>query len=329
MTYHNNIYVGTYGSGIFTSGNNGKTWKSSGSTLTYPYIYSFAVLDSIIFAASWGGGVFISLDYGNTWKQSNNGLTNLNVRTLAVKGTRLYAGTWGDGVYVSDDYGASWTNSSNGLNKLSIYTIVADEPNVYLGNDEGVYSSANNGFHWDLKSTGLTNTYVRALVVIHLNLIVGTAGEGIFVSMNSGALWTPSDTGLTDGFIYCLAVNGSKLFAGAPNGEIWSRPISEIITSVEERTKNIVVDNYSLYQNYPNPFNPNTTINYQLPKESLVTLKVFDVVGREVETLVSQNQTAGSYSVSFNSSGRLSSGVYFYQLKAGNFSQVKKMILLK
>jgi hypothetical protein len=147
--------------------------------------------------------------------------------------------------------------------------------------------------------------------------------------LNSGALWTPVDTGLTNGFIYCLAVNGSKLFAGAPNGEIWSRPLSEIITAVEERTKNSIVDNYLLYQNFPNPFNPATTINYQISKESYVTLKVYDAIGREVETLVNQNQKAGCYSVNFTPSIRLSGGVYFYKLKAGNISQVKKMILLK
>ena len=328
MAYNNKLYIGTYGSGIFTSSDYGKTWNSSGATLTNPYVYSLAVFDSTIFAGTWGNGVFVSTDYGTTWKQSNNGLTNLNVRALGVKGNRLFAGTWGDGIYLSDDYGASWTKSNNGINKLFIYTIASDGPNVYFGNDEGVYSSANNGFFWSLLDSGLTNTYIRALIVVHPNLLVGTSGQGVFVSVNSGALWTPVDTGLTDGFIYCMAVNGSKLFAGSLNGEIWSRPLSEIVMDVKDKTKNSIVDNFMLYQNYPNPFNPTTKIDYELSKSGFVTLKVYDAVGREVQALVNKNQSAGSYSVNFNGA-KLSSGVYFYQLKTGNYTSIKKMILIK
>jgi len=85
---------------------------------------------------------------------------------------------------------------------------------------------------------------------------------------------------------------------------------------------------YSLFQNYPNPFNPVTIIRYQLPITSRVTLKVFDILGREVETLVNEEKPAGKYEVKFNASD-LSSGVYFYQLKIGSFIQTKKMLLLK
>jgi endo-1,4-beta-xylanase len=85
---------------------------------------------------------------------------------------------------------------------------------------------------------------------------------------------------------------------------------------------------FALNQNYPNPFNPTTIINYQLPKISFVTLKVYDVLGREVKELVNGEQDAGTYTVNFNASG-LSSGIYFYRIEAGSFSQVKKMLLLK
>ncbi|MFZ1081908.1 MAG: T9SS type A sorting domain-containing protein [Candidatus Kryptoniota bacterium] len=85
---------------------------------------------------------------------------------------------------------------------------------------------------------------------------------------------------------------------------------------------------FDLNQNYPNPFNPSTTINYQLPATRFVTLKVYDVLGREVATLVNEKENAGSYAVKFDGS-RLASGVYFYQLQAENFSQTKKLILLK
>lgn len=92
---------------------------------------------------------------------------------------------------------------------------------------------------------------------------------------------------------------------------------------------NIKPYKFSLSQNFPNPFNPSTVINYQLSSSGFVTLKVFDFLGREVRTIVSKDQEAGSYSINFNASG-LASGIYFYKLSSGGiFSKTKKMILLK
>ena len=89
-----------------------------------------------------------------------------------------------------------------------------------------------------------------------------------------------------------------------------------------------VAKNYELNQNYPNPFNPTTVISYQLPEVSKVTLKVFDVLGREVATLVDEKENVGSYSVRFDGS-RLASGVYFYQLRSAGFASIKKMLMVK
>jgi len=89
---------------------------------------------------------------------------------------------------------------------------------------------------------------------------------------------------------------------------------------------------YSLSQNYPNPFNPSTVISYQLPVSGVVSLKIYDILGREVSTLVNEEKPAGRYEVNFPATGgasSLASGVYFYQIKAGSFVQTKKMILLK
>lgn len=85
---------------------------------------------------------------------------------------------------------------------------------------------------------------------------------------------------------------------------------------------------FALYQNYPNPFNPTTLIKYDLPVGGLVTLKVFDVLGREVLTLVNEEKEAGKHTVLFNSQN-LSNGVYFYSLKTAQFNSVKKMLLNK
>jgi hypothetical protein len=85
---------------------------------------------------------------------------------------------------------------------------------------------------------------------------------------------------------------------------------------------------YALTQNYPNPFNPSTTIEYSVPENAYVSLKIFDMTGREISTLVSKQQETGTYIVNWNASN-LSSGVYFYRLDAGNFTATKKMMLVK
>ncbi len=89
-----------------------------------------------------------------------------------------------------------------------------------------------------------------------------------------------------------------------------------------------VADKYSLAQNYPNPFNPTTKINFAIPSNGFVSLKVYDIAGKEVMTLVNKNMTVGSYAVDFNGAF-LSSGVYFYRLEAGSFTETKKMMLVK
>ena len=90
----------------------------------------------------------------------------------------------------------------------------------------------------------------------------------------------------------------------------------------------ILPKNFILSQNYPNPFNPTTTINYSAPKSGFVSIKVYDVLGREVATLINENKPAGNYSIQFIS-GNLVSEVYFYRMQAGDFIQTKKLILLK
>lgn len=126
-----------------------------------------------------------------------------------------------------------------------------------------------------------------------------------------------------------------------PNGYIVIKKYNNLapVVSVEHKEVTEVITDYSLSQNYPNPFNPSTKINYQIPKEkkrigsnsqnsNKVTLKIYDVLGKEVVVLVNQEQPMGNYEVNFNSSD-LSSGIYYYQLTAGSFMGTKKMIVLK
>ncbi len=110
-----------------------------------------------------------------------------------------------------------------------------------------------------------------------------------------------------------------------------ARPnIALMINLITNEEKNItsVPDKYSLAQNYPNPFNPVTSIKYQIPKNTFVTIKIYDILGKEVRTLVNEVKSAGNYSIMFDASS-LSSGVYFYKISAGEFSDVKRMVLIK
>ncbi len=122
-----------------------------------------------------------------------------------------------------------------------------------------------------------------------------------------------------------LDANTISLNTGATASNAVTKPAT--VTSVEN---DVVPQAFSLDQNYPNPFNPSTKIQYTIGNAGLVSLKVYDVLGHEVATLVNSNQEAGSYTVPFNTSElNLSSGVYFYRLQAGSFVSIKKLILLK
>jgi hypothetical protein len=140
----------------------------------------------------------------------------------------------------------------------------------------------------------------------------------------------------------CVYATSSAAYTGGQKGypvgdlnwfpakkALWEKEVTAV-----EKLDNIIPEKYSLDQNYPNPFNPTTNINYNLPKNSSVTLKIFNALGQEVVTLVNgENQTAGKYQITWNgkdSFGKtMSTGIYFYELKSNNVNLVKKMLLMK
>ncbi len=138
-----------------------------------------------------------------------------------------------------------------------------------------------------------------------------------------------------------LQTNGSIFYSiklnkdsnGTNSGELYfdDASLTSILTSIKEK-ENKIPSTYSLSQNYPNPFNPGTVITWQTPVEGRQIIKVYNILGNEVATLVDEYKPAGIYKVEFNAESNLknlASGVYFYQLKAGDFIQTKKMILMK
>jgi len=167
------------------------------------------------------------------------------------------------------------------------------------------------------------------------NKSIGKYNEVIFTPENmndSGSVVYSVDcSGIKPGNYYLKVITETNTEAEYYFADVQSEINSELAKEnqlVEASVNSIVVKDYGLEQNYPNPFNPVTTINYQLPKDGMVTLKIYDAIGTEVTTLVHEYKQAGRYNVNFNASG-LASGVYFYRLQVNDFTSSKKLILMK
>ena len=117
-----------------------------------------------------------------------------------------------------------------------------------------------------------------------------------------------------------------NIFAGTQGDGVWRRPLSQIISVQNISTE--VPAQFSIEQNYPNPFNPTTNLEFGISKMGFVSLKVYDVIGKEVATLVNESLSPGSYQVEFDGSN-LTSGVYFYRMETGSFTDTKRMLLIK
>ena len=284
-----NVFAGFLNIGVYRSTDNGINWFQT--SLNDKSIVTIAIKGSRIFAGTSGQGVFSSTDNGGTWGQTT--LNNLSVNSLAFKDTILFAGTVTNGVYYSTNYGLNWVQSS--LNNHTVFSVAVKDSIIFAGTyDYGVYISKNNGTNWIQKNQG-------------------------FYTL------TPS--------ISSLHIKDNYVFAGqynyVPNAGykcIYRRSLFEVIRIKE--TSSIVTDRFLLEQNYPNPFNPSTVIRFQIKDSRFTTLKVHDILGKEVATLVNENLKAGTYEVTFDGAG-LSSGIYFYKLEANNFTEIKKAVLIK
>jgi len=327
-TLGNNIFAGTvkYSSstgGVYLSTNNGTSWTLTG--LNNLSIQTLAILGTTIFAGTHDSGVYRSTNNGTNWIQTS--LNNKNVFSLAVSGNNIFAGTNYYGVCLSTNNGTDWTQV--GLISEQVISLGVSGNNIFAGtNGYGTYVTTNNGMNWTQIS--LSALYVSTFAVTGNNIFAGGAGipgYGVFLSTDSGTSWTEINQGFPAyPHVKALLIANNYIFAGIIDISLWRRPLSEIVgignTSTEIPAK------YSLSQNYPNPFNPTTNIRYELPKSGCIKLVVFDALGREVETLVNEKQTAGTYEATWNAS-KLSSGVYFYRLQAVDFTDTKKLILLK
>ena len=329
MLSGSNIFVGTY-NGVFISTDNGANWSDANSNgLDTIRVWALIISGNNIFAGT-DEGIYLTTDSGDNWSIINNGLTVKTTLSLAVKGTDVFAGTYGGGIFISSDNGASWDENNTGsLGSAIIYCLAVSGSNIFAGTRFGeIYISSDNGDNWSEATTDFSlTTQIHALSVSGSNIFAGTS-DGVFLSTNNGTDWKEINEGLTSTslFIFSLAVSDSYLFAGIEGDGVWRRALSEI-TDVESNSDGLVSD-FNLEQNFPNPFNPTTSIKYSIPSNNFVTLKVYDLLGREVAILVNEEKHPGIYEIKFNASS-LSSGAYFYKLQAGDFIDAKKFVLMK
>ena len=272
-------------------------------------------------------------------------------------------------VHRSIDGGESWETHDVPLHLKYACLAAGDADNVWVAGyvsrlDEGMLiHSADGGVTWETQCDGLGN--LRCLCFVDaLNGWVGVS-QGLAHTTDGGDTWTILDfdfESYVDLVMFSDTQNGwaivsNRAYRTQDGGVTWERfdHFAGFLTDIEvldvdhawisgysgtllrfdgtvfdtpEPQTQSISSTYALYQNYPNPFNPSTTISFSIPKAGHTSLIVYDLLGRTVETLVNKQLTAGNYHTSWNA-GALPSGVYFYRLTSGEFSDVKKTVLLK
>lgn len=191
----------------------------------------------------------------------------------------------------------------------------------------GLLFTNNGGATWNPTSTALPGSgNLAAISGTGSFWVVARQTTAIYTSTNDGGAWNTSYTAPAGNYRHISNDRASRtVFYGVrTNGGISRGLIILGITPVSSE----IPKAFNLEQNYPNPFNPNTNIRFSISESGFVTLKIYDILGREVSTLVNENLNAGKYDISFDASN-LTSGVYYYTLTAGNFVETRKMILSK
>ncbi len=279
-------------------------------------------------------------DGGNTWTRKIN-TTFETMRHVDFANTN-------NGVIVGDDLsivyttdgGESWTTSSfnttlpggdlTDLRKVEFL----DAQTVIAAGNAAMYKSKDGGANWDYIEIDGLNERITGLSFSdsQSGYAVGTksgtdAAVSIYYTSDAGDSWinvtdeTVIDQDVTVNSV--SVVDGNAWVCGY-NSTIYS---NEIVTDVEEHQVNLP-ENFEVHQNYPNPFNPATTISFTIPESGKVSIKVYDLLGSELKTLINKNMQAGTHKVNFNAEN-LTSGIYFYSVRTGNISITRKMILLK
>ncbi len=327
----------TYSLALVKTTNGGEHWSSimaSSSIMDYYFVnaqYGWVILSN--------GTILKTLDYGATWGEQNSSASSILSDVYFVdENIGWITGFYGMLLRTTNG-GLLWNSITlPGYTDVDFYSVkFFDALTGYMvGRRSGeglVFKTNDGGITWnDITPINLTTTYLygnQFVVKGPSEVYLLDYDNKIFRTGDAGYSWqiinypsaNLSNSSLT-------VVNSSRMYVQA-NGILYTKTGG--VTSVEEMKDIPVPADFTLYQNYPNPFNPETKIRYSIPAGSeskLVNLKIFDLLGNEIITLLNQTQSHGTYEVTFDA-GNFSSGVYFYQLKAGKYEESKKMILLR
>lgn len=321
----------SYGAGgIFRSTDAGDHWQYIGLpnwlTRNIAIDHNDRIYAALLFSARGviDGSLQVSNDDGLTWPASSfNGSGVLYVGVDSVG--NVFANTSSGFFGRSTDGGASFQS----LNTLATVISMSFSPDgkIYFTSNQGVYRSLDNGITWTIILSAQGEFYLTQIIVNRIHRVyVASSASGINYSPNGGNTWARNNTGLTDTNVYSMAMDTSGiLYCGTGSGKVFRSNTST--TSVREGNDQIPLKTI-LDQNYPNPFNPTTNISFTLASHSFVRLRIFDLVGREITTLVSEELPSGRHVRQWNGTGA-ASGLYFYRLQAGTFTETKRILLLK
>ncbi|BDQ04156.1 YCF48-related protein [Ignavibacterium sp.] len=344
MSPSNYLYAATFDEGLFKSTDLGKSWQLTNLTAdTLMSVYNVLVASDDTLFASTEFKLRKSTDGGISWNILPI-ITHFFSRTLIIKNKSLFCTGFNfisnnETLYKSKNLGNSFDSLFSGFNLPDENNVIAITDNNYVFISDpflkGILRSTDGGNNFEQI---LFNKYTYSVFAKDNGLVItdgasfGGQTDSVYISTNFGNSWIGIDKeiGLNNYLSDIKEDASNKLFFGTRRTGLYE---IDIITSMNEDVNNLS-KSFQLFHNYPNPFNPSTKISWRSPVSGRTTLKVYDVLGREVATLVDEYREAGNYEVEFNvgqtfSLSALSSGVYFYKLTIGEFTEVKKMILTK
>ena len=277
-----------------------------------------------------GGNAFFRTKYGDGfWTKEYISRTPNTLDYMYTKDciTGYMVGSSGVAMKTTD-HGYSWTTMSTGVAaKLENVTFVNNLVGWIVGDSSTILKTTDGGTHWS-KYIVQSNYHFDWVTFVDdsIGWIVGSTGV-IMKTTNVGTTWNLVPSGTTVALRAIFFKDKNHGYIVGDSGKVLLYDTTFTTTSGTERY-DIQPVSFEVSQNYPNPFNPTTTINFSIPHNELVELKVFDILGKEVQTLTNQKYSAGSHTVQFNAS-HLSSVIYIYRLKAGENVASRKIVLMK
>ncbi|TAK66490.1 MAG: T9SS type A sorting domain-containing protein [Bacteroidetes bacterium] len=322
------IFGASVGHCVMRSTDSGGTWDDCAQGITRFTFHCLTVDTSGYIYVGCDTGVFRSVNNGMNWTEVSSGLPNYAVTALAVDANnKLFAATAGGGVYLSSDNGNNW--SQTGWLAMYAYSL-AISPNgtVFAGlKNGGAYRTTDYGQTWERIAYGISKTVYAMAVNSDGHVYAGTDGSAVYRSIDNGTNWEWIYSGMQwSQKIRSMVVDKDDYVYAGTNGNGVFRSL-QATTPVDEQEFKIPTA-FALAQNYPNPFNPATVIQYSVPSNQYVSLKIYNMLGEEVATLVDGMQDAGYKKQTWDASG-LPSGIYYYQLHAGEFVETRKLLLVR